>query len=168
MRPILILPLLALAAPATAAVTETRPSGFTITYEAVVDSSAEEMYERFGKPGLWWNPDHTWWGKAENLTMDLKAGGCFCERAKGAGEVEHLRVIFVQPGRMVRLSGGLGPISQMAATGIMTVKFADQNGEARVTLIYDVEGHLMRPADQLAPIVDKVLADQFARLTALK
>ena len=61
--------------------------------------------------GLWWDSSHTFSGNAENLSIDDKAGGCFCENLENGGSVRHLEVVFVDPGKTLRMIGGLGPLS---------------------------------------------------------
>ena len=51
------------------------------------------------------------------MTIDARTQGCFCEvLGEGAGVV-HLTVTFVNPGVILRLSGGLGPLGLMYDTG---------------------------------------------------
>ena len=55
------------------------------------------------------------------LEEELKAGGCLCEKipAEG-GSVEHLRIVFARPGRLLRAQGGLGPLQGEAVVGTLT------------------------------------------------
>lgn len=174
MRRFLILSLAVTAAgfatgPVHAKVVETRSTGFTVEHQAVVPVQPAVLFKRFGQPNLWWNADHTWWGKSQNLSMKLKAGGCFCERTPdGSGEAEHMRVIFVEKNKTVRLSGALGPLSMQAASGAMTVTFVSEGDRTKVTMRYDTEGHFVPPPEQLAPLVDMVLGQQFTSFTTLR
>ncbi len=44
-------------------------------------------------------------------------GGCFCELIPdGAGEIEHMRVIYTRPGVTLRLQGGLGPLQEVGVS----------------------------------------------------
>ena len=58
--------------------------------------------------GAWWNSDHTISGDAANLYMTTDMPGCFCESLGDSGGLVHMTVSFVNPGVMLRLSGGLG------------------------------------------------------------
>jgi hypothetical protein len=41
---------------------------------------------------------------------------------KNQGGVRHMQVVYVDPGKTLRMIGGLGPLQSMAATGSMTVR----------------------------------------------
>ena len=55
-------------------------------------------------------------------------GGCFCEAFPDGGGVEHLRVVHVAPDRMLRLSGGLGPLQAFGVAGSLTWKLEEADG----------------------------------------
>jgi hypothetical protein len=77
-----------------------------------------------------------------------------------------MRVIHVAPGRMLRLSGGLGPLQGEAAHGTLTITLAPTAGGTSIKFTYVVGGYMrMKPA-QLAPAVDSVLGAQLAGLAA--
>ncbi len=57
-------------------------------------------------------------GSAANLSLEARAGGCWCERLADGGSVEHLRVLLVSPGRMLRMRGALGPFQGLAVDGV--------------------------------------------------
>jgi len=47
------------------------------------------------------------------MQLELRAGGCFCETMAGrdgrpAGSVEHARILYIAPGRQLRLPGAPG------------------------------------------------------------
>lgn len=152
------------ASPAMAEVVETRPNGFTVQYDATVAEAPGVLFDRFGHPELWWSAEHTWFGSAANLSMDMRAGGCWCEKTPdGTDEVEHMRVFFVAKDKVIRLKGLLGPLANNAGNGVMSISFVEKDGQTQVRLIYDVEGHLTPAAEQLAPLVDGVLGAQFSR-----
>jgi len=81
-------------------------NGFTIEIEKHVAVDHKAAYAQFIKINEWWIADHTWFGRAENLNIDEKVGGCFCEIA-GDKQVLHMTVSFVNPNREVRMIGGL-------------------------------------------------------------
>src|SRR5689334_10778797 len=112
----------------------------------------------------WWSREHTWSGKAENLSLKPEADGCFCERWSG-GSAAHGRVVMALPERMLRLDTALGPLQEFALKGVLTfwIRTAD-DGSTRLELEYRVNGASTSGLDELAPKVDDVLGEQFARL----
>ena len=158
--------LLALAAPAltTAAVTETRDSSFTIETTVMVDAKPTSTYRDLIRVGLWWDPAHTWSGASKNLSLDAKGGGCFCERLADRGSVQHGQVIFAQPGKLLRLQAALGPLQNMAVSGVLSFALAPDGPGTRVTMTYRVAGALTMDSAKLAPLVDQVMGIQLNRL----
>ena len=69
--------------------------------------------------GCWWDADHSYTGDAHNFSMDARAGGCFCEDFPNGGSIEHLRVLYADPGKFLRMQGGLGPLQSMPVSGVM-------------------------------------------------
>lgn len=151
---------------AQAALVETTASGFAVRHEATLAAPPEAAYRAFLDVARWWNPDHTFSGSAANLSIDPRPGGCFCEKLADGGGVEHLRVVYVAPGRMLRLSGGLGPLQGSGLAGSMTWQFAEAPGGTRLVMTYNVGGYMQGGFDKLAPAVDRVLGEQVQRLNA--
>jgi uncharacterized protein YndB with AHSA1/START domain len=149
---------------ANAEVRDTRDGAFRI--ETSVSSSAPPaaVYAALGKVAKWWDSAHTWSGSARNLNLELRAGGCFCEKLANGGSVQHARVIFAQPGKMLRLTGALGPLQDMAVTGVLTFTLAPEGTGTRITMSYGVSGSLSMEAAKLAPLVDQVMGGQLERL----
>ena len=154
----------AMAAPASSAVTVSSDIGFAVENSVDVAADADTIYRLLGEPGRWWNAAHSYSGDAANLRLELKAGGCFCEALPDGGGVEHARVIYAAPGRQLRLSGALGPLQGEAATGTLTFTLSPAGKGVRVTLGYVVGGYMRMGAASVAPVVDKVLAEQLAGL----
>ncbi|MDJ0656111.1 MAG: SRPBCC domain-containing protein [Xanthomonadales bacterium] len=117
--------------------------------------------------GQWWHPDHTFFGDAAALSIEPRPLGCFCE-AHRSGGVRHLQVVYAEPGRMLRLTGGLGPLQEHALQGSMTflLETGDPDGDQQttITLTYRVGGYLPSGLGAWAPAVDGVLALQLGRL----
>ncbi len=149
---------------ATAAVSETRESAFTIETTVLVDARPGSTYRDLTRVGLWWDPAHTWSGTSKNLKLEAKAGGCFCETLSDGGSVQHGQVIFAQPGKLLRLQALLGPLQNMAVTGILSFALAPDGAGTRVTMTYRVSGALTMDSAKLAPLVDQVLGVQLNRL----
>jgi hypothetical protein len=138
-------------------------AGFTVKQTQNVALTPDEAYRRFLRIGEWWNSAHTMSGDAHNLSIEEKAMGCFCEKIPGDGVVRHLEVAALVPGKLLRLTGGLGPLGSMAVTGTLTVQFTAAEGGTRVDITYVVGGYSPTGLDALAPPVDNVLAEQLTR-----
>jgi hypothetical protein len=81
--------------------------------------------------------------------------------------VEHGRVLLVmerEGERTLRVSGGLGPLQELGAVGILTFTVAPHASGAKITMTYRVSGDAALGLDQMAPLVDMVLMEQFGRL----
>jgi uncharacterized protein YndB with AHSA1/START domain len=155
----------AIAGPALAEVKDRSTGGFTIENMRSVPVSAEEAYRVLVEEvDQWWPRDHTWWGAEGRLSIDPRAGGCFCERA-GTREAQHMMVSFVDPGRTLRLLGGLGPMQGMGLHGVLEFRFApDPEGGTRITMFYRSGGYTPDDLGEFAPIVDRVQALQLGGL----
>lgn len=152
------------ALPASAEVKTVSPAGFEVESKAVVPASPAETYNMLGSIGDWWNPAHSYSGKSGNLRLEPRAGGCFCETTDGGGSVEHMRVVFAQPGSMLRLQGGLGPLQGEGAIGTLTWQLKPSGSGTEIVQTYISGGFVRGGADKLAPLVDQVLAEQLSRL----
>ncbi len=170
--PILVL---GLSAPVRAEVLQKSDAGFIIRNSVEVAKSPAESWAEMLAPAHWWSKAHSWSGDAANLYMDGQAGGCFCELMpvpEGApegtrrGSVEHMRVIHADPGKVLRLSGALGPLQGEALTGTLTITFKATPKGARILWEYVVGGYMRFKPDEIAPAVDGMLAQQLARLAA--
>lgn len=149
---------------APAEVKSSSAAGFEIENRLTVRASPEQVFAALGRVGSWWNGQHTYSGKAENLILRLEAGGCFCERLPNGGSVEHMRVVLAQPGQTLRLQGGLGPLQGEAAAGTMTFALKAVPGGTEITHSYIVGGYIRRGGDKFSAVVDRVLAEQLAGL----
>ena len=141
------------------------PDAFLIEQRYVINAPAAQVWESLLHPERWWPADHTWSGKRENLSLAAEVGGCFCERWNG-NAVEHGRVVFVMPGKMLRLDAALGPLQELAVSGVITVVLVEKDGATTVTMTHRVSGDASQKLDALAPIVDQVNAQQFGGLAA--
>ncbi|SEL45647.1 hypothetical protein SAMN05216262_11157 [Colwellia chukchiensis] len=147
-----------------ATVITSNEQSFTINIDIVVNADKMQAYQKFLNIGQWWSAEHTWFGKAENLSIDARVGGCFCERA-GEKQAMHMRVSYLAPGQEIKMLGGLGPLQMMAVNGAMSWKFEQINAkQTKITFYYHVVGYLDGGLNKLAPIVDKVQQLQLTRL----
>ena len=71
--------------PAVAEVAASGEGGFASHNEALVDVSPQAAWEAMLRPADWWNGEHTYSGDATNMSIDLEAGGCFCEEIPESG-----------------------------------------------------------------------------------
>lgn len=138
--------------------------GFHIKSSVSVPVSAMQAYHGFLDIGSWWIEDHTWFGKAANLSLDPVAGGCFCE-IDGDRQVQHMTVAYVNPGKAVRLTGGLGPLQQMGVSGTLSFQFVGiSDTETMIVQEYRVSGYYSEGLDTLAAVVDQVQTAQLLSL----
>jgi hypothetical protein len=155
---------LALASAVQAEVQGAKDGSFSTRSVILVDIPPTVAYRALIKPSSWWDPAHTWSASSRNLSLDARAGGCFCEKLKAGGSVQHARVLFAQPGKLLRLEGSLGPLQDMPVTGILTFTLAPDGPGTRITMTYQVAGVMSMEAAKLAPLVDQVMNGQFERL----
>ena len=153
-------------APATARgeVLSAGPHGFEISHAIQVVIPQPATFDAFTRISQWWSKDHTYSDDSANLSLSLSPGGCFCERLPSGGGVEHMRVAYIQPGERLVLTGALGPLLYEGATGVMDVKIERIAGGSRLTMNYRAAGFANGTADKFAPLVDRVLGEQMARL----
>lgn len=156
--------LLALASPAPAEVSKSDAVGFVSTHRVVIAATPDEVWDTIVRPQSWWIKDHTYSGKAENLSLDPRPGGCWCEKLPRGG-VEHGRVIYADRAQALRIDGALGPLQSGAVTGRMTFALKAEGRGAVLTVTYVVGGFHAAGLQALAAPVDGVLA---AQLLALK
>jgi hypothetical protein len=147
-----------------ASVTNSGPDGFTVEHAFEVDTSSSAAYQAFvGKIGSWWDPEHSYSGKTENFTVEARPNGCFCERWGNGAGIVHMTVLYVDPGKTIRMSGGLGPLQEMAVSGILTLAFTETGNRTKIQFKYVVSGRAALGLDKIAPVVDQVLVGQMNR-----
>lgn len=166
MRIIAALALMASSTPAAADVVTASSNGFEIRRIVPLAVKPEIAFRAFVSLPSWWSGEHTYSGKSENLRLTPVPGGCFCEQFPDGGGIEHMRVIFVDPGKRILMTGALGPLLYEATSGVMDVQVKSTAGGSQLTLDYRASGFFNGGAAGLAPIVDKVLADQLRRYRA--
>jgi hypothetical protein len=164
MRNVILAGLLLTATPASAEVISAGPNGFEVRHSVNLVIPQVKAYSAFSEIQNWWSKDHTYSGDASHLSLQLRPGGCFCERLEGGGGIEHLRVTYVQPGERVVLTGSLGPLLYEATAGVMDIKVERIAGGSRITMDYRAAGFAKGGAAEMAPVVDKVLGEQMRRL----
>lgn len=163
------------AAPAAAKVEVVSERGFVVRLSAEVEADAPAAWQTLVSPKDWWSAEHSFSGDAANFTLDARPGGCFCEALPASdggvgparGGVEHMRVIYTEQPRALRMTGALGPLQSEALTGTLTVQLKPiDGGGTRIIWEYIVGGFMRPKPEDVAPSVDKVLAEQLGRLAA--
>ena len=148
-----------------AEVADSAANGFTIKITASIHAAPADVYKKLvHNVGDWWNSQHTFSGDAHNLSIEERPMGCFCEKlANGAG-VRHMEVLVFVPGKTLRLSGALGPLQGLAATGVLTFTLAPDSDGTKLEMTYAVGGYLPQGMNSFAAPVDGVLGEQIMRL----
>ena len=153
--------------PAHAEVKSATDAGFEVSRTATINATPAQVYRALGVPSRWWSKAHTYSGDARNLSMVLRAGGCFCEKIPaGGGTVEHARVVYVQSGKLLRVQGGFGPLQAEGVSGTLTWALKAVPSGTEVTQNYVVGGYIRSGARGFAAPVDQVLGEQLSGLKA--
>lgn len=154
------------AAPAQAELKDSSPTGFTVENSITVPVDAKTAWRALvNDVHRWWPRDHTWWGEEGKLTIDARAGGCFCEKA-GRREAQHMSVAMVIPHELLRMRGALGPLQGMGLDGVLEFRLAPAEGGegTKITLFFRNGGYTPDDLSKFAPVVDKVQAQQLGGL----
>ena len=156
-----------LATPLQGEVIESTPAGFLVRNTATINAPPTKVYAALtDSVAGWWDPAHTFSHEARNLSLEAKTGGCFCERLPDGGGVEHMRVVYASPGKLLRLTGAIGPLQEAALVGTMSWDLQQTSGGTAVELGYTVGGFRAGGFRDMATVVDGVLRGQLARLKA--
>lgn len=162
-------------APAAAEVGEQNDYGFVVSQSGRVGISPDELWKIVIAPNRWWAKEFSWTGDSDNLFLDAQAGGCFCERIRveesegefvNRGSVEQMRVIYADPGKVLRMQGALGPLQSEGVNATLTIVMAADGEGTKLTMAYVVGGFVRFGMAKTAPVMDKVIKAQFDRLVA--
>jgi uncharacterized protein YndB with AHSA1/START domain len=149
---------------ARAEIVESGPGGFTVKTTLNIKAPPDDVYRKFMHDiGEWWNPVHTFSGDAHNLRIEDHPGGCLCEKLPNNGFTRHLELITLVPGKRLVLSGAMGPLQTLSATGTMQFVFTPSEGGTKLDAIYAVAGYLEKGMNSWAIPVDMMLAEQVSR-----
>jgi len=164
MRQLIIVLFITVALPVSAEVQLANDTGFIIENSIDVSADAQTVWRALvNDVDQWWPKDHSWWGTNGRFNIDAAAGGCFCEVA-GERSVEHMHIVFVDPGQLLRMTGGLGPLQSMGISGVLDWRLESADQGTRITLTYRVSGINPGGFAELAPVVDSVQALQLGGL----
>lgn len=141
-------------------------AGFLVHVQKTIAVTPRQAYEALGNVSKWWSSAHTWSGNAASLSLEMRAGGCFCERW-ASNSVVHGQVIVARQDEALSLQSSLGPLQQLAVNGVLTFSLKPIEGKTALTLTYRVVGNSDSGLDKLASAVDGVLNAQVGRLAAL-
>jgi uncharacterized protein YndB with AHSA1/START domain len=148
-------------------VSEVASNGFTLKIDAHIAASPDKVYAALIEPARWWGADHTFSGDAKNLHLEAKAGGCWCETLPNGGSVLHLTVVYVDPGKALRLRGALGPFQAMGVDGALTWKLKAAADGTDLSVTYALGGYNKDGFAELSQAGDGVLTAQVGRLKKL-
>jgi hypothetical protein len=155
------LALLAIALPAAAEVKSAKPDGFLIEQRIIVKAGIDTSYQALFEPKYWWSKAHTYGGSSEGLSIERRAGGCFCEKWPGGG-AEHARVIYLRDGDTLRLQGAFGPMQSMAVNAVIEFKLTQGKDGTQIDMSYRASGGSDSMLDKIAAPADGMLAEQMA------
>lgn len=156
--------LLLAATTAQAEVLDRSTRGFTLRNVVDVPVTPAQAWKGLvDDVGQWWPSEHTWFGDAAALSIEARAGGCFCERSADR-EAAHMQVAYVEPGKLLRMLGALGPLQGMGLNGALDWKFEAIEGGTRITMWNQVGGYTPDDLGAFAAVVDKVQAQQLGGL----
>ena len=151
---------------ARADVVDSQPNGFTVSHKVSIAAPPAKVWAALGHVGAWWDGEHSFSGDSRNLSLDLKPGGMFAETLSSGGAVRHMVVVYADPGKRLRMEGGLGPLQAYGVSGSLTFTLSAEGSGTVLVETYDVGGHAPGGLDKLAGVVDGVLTHQVDRLAA--
>lgn len=152
--------------PAAAKVIESSASGFAIEQTVEIKATPEQVYAALTQPALWWSSSHTFSGDAKNLTLDAKAGGCFCERLPDDGSVQHAVVVTAMPRKALVMRGPLGPFQAQGVDSAISFSLEAKGEGTQLVLGNVVGGYMKGGFGEWGARADGMLAEQMVRLKA--
>ena len=148
---------------AQADIIKSGPDHFTLKHEGISELSPEDLWARLINPNQWWHPDHSYSGSSEHFSLDLKAGGLWLEEWDG-GSVAHGQVLYVNPGKEIRLDAPFGPLQQMAVKAIWTISITPHEDGSKVVFDEVVNGSSESNLEEMAAAVNYVKTEAMSRL----
>jgi uncharacterized protein YndB with AHSA1/START domain len=147
-------------------VIDPQANGFTLDQKIEIAAAPDKVYAALIDPSKWWAPRHTFSGDSKNMTLEARAGGCWCETLPNGGGVQHMTVIFVDPGKLLRMHGAIGPFQSTGMDGAMTITVdpVKKTGGTLVELSYSLGGYIWGGFGALPTTADGVLNQQVRRL----
>jgi hypothetical protein len=153
--------------PGAADVVSSGQNGFEVRESVRVLATPQKAYAALLQPARWWSSSHTFSGNAANLSLEARAGGCWCEALPEGGSVEHMHVVYLVPGNTLRLRGALGPFQGLGVDGAMTWSLKGSANATEISVTYAVGGYGKDGFDSAAKAADQVLGEQLQLLKKL-
>ncbi len=149
-------------------VVDQQANGFSLQEKTQIAASPDKVYAALIDIGRWWSSAHSFSGAAKNMTLDARAGGCWCEALpKTGGSVQHMTVVYANPGEMLRLRGALGPFQATGMEGAMNIVLTPNKQGTEVEIVYNLGGYILNGYQSLPTTADGVLGLQLFRLKQL-
>ena len=145
-------------------VADSSSAGFTVKIAVSIHAATDDVYRKLIHVSDWWSSQHTFSGSARNLSIEEKPMGCFCEKLPPGGGVRHMEVVHVVPGKVLGMTGALGPLQTIAAAGNMEIRLSPAEGGTKLEMVYNVTGYLPAGMNTWAAPVDTMLTEQVTRL----
>lgn len=162
MRAILIAASLALMAqPASAEVVARSENGFTLRFVTTVAADADRIPASLEALPLWWDGAHSYTGDAGNLSLDLRPGGCWCEKMPDGTDFDHGRTTSVGPERIL-FHAPFGPLRRPATKADLELTWREEADGLTLVWTMTVEG---TGVGAMADPVDGVMGAGFQRWT---
>jgi len=161
---ILLISLLTFAPLARSQVDVAEPNRLAVSYDLPVNATVEKLAVTFQNIQTWWSGEHSYTGDPTNFFFDGVDKACFCERLPQGGLVRHMNVVYFDPARKIRMTGGLGPLQTLPVNGVFEFNFiAAEKGQSRLQVSYAVttNGGLLK---DWAEGVERVIGEQLQRL----
>ena len=150
---------------ARADVLSAAPGGLVVRTIVEVSAAPEAVYDALtARVGEWWPADQTWSGNSSNLSIDARAGGCFCEKLSNGGSVQIMQVVWAERGTLLRMSGAPGRLQESAAIATQSWQLTKSAVGTRVEMTFAAAGYLPGGFEKLAPAVDEVYVALVSRL----
>jgi uncharacterized protein YndB with AHSA1/START domain len=154
-------------AAARAEIVDQQANGFSLQEHETIAATPDKIWAELIQPAHWWSSAHTISGDAKNMTLEVRAGGCWCETLKDGGSVLHMTVVQVRPGLLLRMRGALGPFQSTGMDGAMNIVLTPKGKSTEVALVYNLGGYVWEGYKALPSAADGVLNLQLFRLKQL-
>jgi uncharacterized protein YndB with AHSA1/START domain len=155
----------ALVSAAHAEIVDQRATGFSLQEKEQIAATPDKVYAALIDVSKWWDSAHSFSGDAKNMTLDARAGGCWCESLpKSGGSVLHMTVVYADPGKVLRLRGALGPFQSTGMDGAMNFVLTPNKQGTEIQLVYNLGGYIWGDFQAIPKSADGVLGLQLFRL----
>jgi uncharacterized protein YndB with AHSA1/START domain len=152
---------------AHAEVVDQQANGFSLQEKEQIAATPDKIYAALIDPSQWWSSAHTFSGDAKNMTLDARAGGCWCEKLPNGGSALHMTVVNADPGKLLRMRGALGPFQSTGMEGAMNIVLTPNKQGTEVKVVYNLGGYVWDGYQALPKTADGVLGLQLFRLKQL-